>query len=172
MLSTLSEKQRNGMVGGIGLILIGLLAFASQFVHTEALGWLITGALALIFLVWGILTKQSGLFIPAGILGGVSAGIFLIQATESTLTEQHNGALMVACLAVGFASISVLSMLFTRVLHWWALLVAGILAFVSVALWFGGAALNLLQLAGMLWPLILVAVGISIMWKVFRNKTA
>lgn len=172
MLSTFTEKQRNALIGGISLILIGAMAFFAQFLHTEALGWIITGGLALIFLMWGILTRQSAFFIPAGILGGVAAGIFLVMSTQNTFTEEHSGALMVASLAVGFASISVLSMLFTRILHWWALIVAGILAFVAVALWFGGAAMNLLQLAGMAWPLILVVIGGTMLWRVLRKKQA
>lgn len=170
MSHTLSSKQRNGLIGGGALILIGLLVFVAQFAQTDALGWLIPGALALIFLGWGILTRQSAFFIPAGVLGGVAAGIFLVLNTRATIADTQSGALMVSSLAVGFASISVLSMLFTRVLHVWALIVAAILGFVGLALWIGGPALNLLQLAGQLWPLILIAVGIGIVWRVLRNK--
>lgn len=171
MSHTFSTKQRNGLVGGAALILIGLLVFVAQFMQTEALGWLIPGGLAVIFLGWGILTRESGFFIPAGVLGGVAAGIFLVLNTRATIAEAQSGALMVSSLAVGFASISVLSMLFTRVLHAWALIVAAILGFVGLALWIGGPALNLLQLAGQLWPLILVAIGIGIVWRVMRGKT-
>ncbi len=166
-----STKQRNGLIGGAALILIGLLVFVAQFAQTEALGWLITGGLALIFLGWGILTRESGFLIPAGILGGVAAGIFLILNTGAALSGAQSGALMVSSLAVGFASISVLSMLFTRTLHGWALIVAAILGAVGIALWVGGPALNLLQLAGQLWPLILVAIGIGILWRVLRGKS-
>lgn len=171
MSHTFSTKQRNGLVGGAALILIGLFVFVAQFAQTPALSWLIPGALSLIFLGWGILTRQSGFFIPAGVLGGVAAGIFLILNTGTAFGGLKSGALMVSCLAVGFASISVFSMLFTRVLHVWALIVAAILGLVGLALWVGGPAMNLLQLAGQLWPLILVAVGIGIMWRVIRGKT-
>ncbi len=172
MLHSLSDKQRNGLIGGAALILIGLLVFVAQFAHTAALGWLITGALALIFLSWGILTRQAAFFIPAGILGGVAAGIFLVSNLGAKLSEMQSGALMLASLAVGFASISVLALLFTRSLHAWALIVAALLGLVALALWLNGMALNLLQWAGMAWPLILIAIGVGVIWRVLRGKTA
>lgn len=172
MFNTLNEKQRNNLVGGAGLILIGLFVFAAQFLKTDALGWMIVGGLSLIFLVWGILTRQIGFFIPAGILGGVAVGIFLTQMTLGTFSQEYSGALMVSSLAAGFAAISVLSMLFTRTWQGWALIVAAILGLVGAALWVGGSALNLLEMAGQLWPLILVIIGGSILWKAARGKTA
>jgi hypothetical protein len=172
MFKSMTEKQRNSVVGGIGLILIGLLIFIAQLNQNVAMGWLITGGLALIFLIWGILTRQSGFFIPAGILGGVAVGIFLTMSTTGILVKEQVGALMLLSLAGGFAAISVLSLLFTRVSHWWALVVAAILGFIGVALWFGGAAMNLLMWVGQAWPLILVIIGIGILWQVWRGKTA
>lgn len=172
MFHTLNEKQRNSLIGGAGLIVIALFAFAAQFMKTEALGWVITGGLALIFLVWGILTRQSAFFIPAGILGGVAVGIWLTLTTLESFSNERSGALMVGSLAVGFAAITVLSVIFTHIRHLWALVVAAILGVVAVALWVGGAALNLLTLAGQAWPLILLVIGGVIIWRALRGKTA
>ncbi len=169
MFHTLNEKQRNSLIGGAGLIVIALFVFAAQLMKTEAMGWVITGGLALIFLGWGILTRQSAFFIPAGILGGVAVGIWLTLTTLDSFSNERSGALMVASLAVGFAAITVLSIVFTQVRHLWALIVAAILGIVAAALWIGGAALNLLTLVGQAWPLTLIIIGGVIIWRVLRK---
>ncbi len=170
MNTTFSPQQRSGLVGGIALIVIGIFAFAAQFLRSENMAVVILGGLALIFAVWGFVARNGGLFVPAGILTGVAAGIWLVQTTMFQLAEEPRGGLMVLSIAGGFALITILWYLALQELHWWPLVVAAILAFVGAAIWIGGTALEMLTVVGQAWPLILVIIGGIILWRAFRRQ--
>lgn len=172
MNTTFSPQQRSGLIGGIALIVIGAFAFLIQFMRFENMAVVILGGLALIFLVWGILARNGGLLVPAGILGGVGLGIWLVETPMLQTTPDQRGALMVLALAAGFALISVLWYLVLQEFRVWPLIVAVILLFVGGAIWFGGTALQILSLLGQAWPLILVILGASILWKALRRNAA
>jgi hypothetical protein len=161
-LNASAPAERNrGWIGGAFLIVIGVMSLLGQFVKDDGVAFLFLPALAVLFLVWGAVTRQPGLLIPAGILGGVGLGTFLERATPG-LRGESGAAVIVLSLALGFAAITLFTRVFTGRAHWWALLVAGILAVVGGALLAGGAALELLKVAGQAWPLILIGLGIYI----------
>lgn len=159
--SNAPNRPTRGWIGGAFLIAIGVLSLLGQFMKDGWLGLLFLPALALIFLIWGAVTRKEGFLIPAGILGGVSLGTFLERATPG-LAGEATGAVFVLSLALGFAVITPLTAVICGRAQWWALLVAGILALVGGALLAGGAALDMLVLAGQAWPLILIGLGIYI----------
>ena len=152
---------------GTLLIVIGLLALVGQLLPSPELGFYIVPALGLIFLVWGILSRQVGLLIPGGVLGGIGLGIFLTRwlygGVEVAGTD--SAAVFLLSFAAGWSLITLLSALFTEKTHWWPLIPGGILAVIGAGLMIGGVAQQLLQWIGFIWPVILIAAGIYLIFR-------
>ena len=167
------EMQKKNLAGGLILVVIGLIALVSQFVTIHLpinLGLLIVPGLGALFLVWGILTRNGGLVIPGGILSGVGWGIYAIAGPFSIWQGDNEGGIFLIFLGLGFGLITIVTAVFTKETHWWALIPGGIIAFVGASILFGGALLNVLTFAGKLWPLILILLGISILVNAQKEK--
>lgn len=158
-----SNESRDRSVVGIMLIVIGLLVFASMVIDLPNMEQLVLPGLALIFLAWGLFTRQFGLIIPGGVLAGIALGTYLLQGPFTDLAEQNQGGVFLTAFSLGWALISLLSLLTKQGFQWWPLIPGGIIGLVGLALLRGGAAMRLLELAGYGWPLILVAVGASLL---------
>ena len=155
----------NRTAAGIALIAIGLLIGFTQIFHVALPGWLLLGGLALIFLVWGLLTRTFGLIIPGGILAGIGLGAFLVELPFLSLSETTQGGLFLVAFAAGWALITLLSPLTCDRFAWWPLIPGGILAAVGVILLIGGFGLKLLTLIGFAWPLLLLGAGVYLLLK-------
>ena len=167
--STAVEKKFNtrpGLVAGIILILVGLMALAQQFIRLDWLGLAFLPTLALIFMATGLIYKKIGLIIPGGILAGIGAGA--IASETLPLGEPQDGARFLLIFAAGWALITLLS----AVLHlrdrkqeiaWWALIPGTIIGLIGAAILIGGTALKALELLGQGWPVILIALGLYIL---------
>ena len=164
---TQPSNRREALVGGTLLIAIGLLVLLAQNIKTESLGLLFLPALGGLFLVAGIVGRQEGFIIPGGILTGIGLGVIFTQNPALAATETAKGGVFFLGFAVGWFLITVLTKLFTRETHWWALIPGTIMFLIGGALMLGGTALNVLEFAGRWWPLILVAIGLVI---IFRRK--
>jgi len=163
--------------GGILLVIAGLFMLMNQFVEINLGGGIFFGALGFFFIIWGAINHNAGLLIPGGILTGLSIAVFLVEDVN-TVPEHYQGGVFVVALAVGFALITLLTRIFTDKAHWWALVVAGILALVG-----GGIIIVEMPNAGMLkqvietiftasqylWPLVLVGLGL---WIIFKKRDA
>ena len=161
------EETRNRLVGGIALIILGLLALAAQFVELDWLGLMILPALGAIFLVWGLLTRESGLFIPSGILSGLGLGTLLVAGPFSSIAEDAQGGIFMLAFALGWALIPLFSILFTSERHLWALIPGGIMALIGIGLLFGGMAFTILEFLGIVWPVFLILGGLFL---IFRRR--
>ncbi len=160
--------------GGILLVLAGLFTLLQQFVDFDLSGGLFFGALALFFILWGATTHNSGLLIPGGILAGMSLGVFLVEDNTGLIPEHFEGTTFLLSLALGFALITVLGMIFTNAKAWWALIVAGALSLVSVGVAIVESpessaikpiAEEIFRSLNYLWPVALVALGLWIIFK-------
>jgi hypothetical protein len=152
--------RNNNRVGGLIFIAIGALLFLSRFVDTS---WLVLPVLAAGFLLAGIMTRQAGWFIPAGILGGISGGIFLIESANLVPKgADSEGGLFMLAFAAGWFSIVLLSKLFTNEPQWWAVIPGSIMALIGAAVLGVGLAGTTLEVLNYAWPLGLVALGIWI----------
>ena len=175
------EKSDNNLqkkvfpFGGILLVIAGLFMLLNQFVTINISGGIFLAALGLFFILWGATNRNAGLLIPGGILTGLSVGVFLVE-DASLIAEPYQGGAFVAALAVGFALITILTRLFTGESHWWALIVAGVLALVGggiiiVEMPNGGLLQQVVEAAftasQYLWPLVLVGLGL---WIIFKKK--
>jgi len=157
-------ESRKRVIGGLALIVLGIIALVAQFVDIgETLGLLILPGLGLIFLIWGIVTRQSGLLIPGGILSGIGAGTLLITGPFEAASGDVQGGLFMLAFALGWFLIPVLSIIFTRDNHWWALIPGGIMALIGGGLLFGGAALAILEFLGTIWPVFLILGGLYLL---------
>ena len=156
---------RNGSVGGIVLILIGLMMFVTQITQSSHLALFILPALGLIFLAWGITTRQGGPMIPGGILSGLGLGVLIVTGTLGQFNETTSGGVVVLSLALGFLVVTPLTAFFSCKTQMWALIPGTLLALVGAAMLAGDIGLQLLSLLGYLWPLALIAVGVYVIFK-------
>ncbi|MBZ0286891.1 MAG: hypothetical protein K8I30_04705 [Anaerolineae bacterium] len=157
----LEPRDRN--FGGILLIGIGLLVLLINLTKSDVFGVLILPVLGIIFLAWGFYTHRIGFAIPGCILTGLGLGVFIITR-DLGLTGDTQGGIVVLGLAAGFAAITLITPYFGEKRAWWALVPGGILGLVGVLLVIGGDAMRWLEAIGYLWPLILVAIGVYILF--------
>ena len=155
----------NGLMGGIVLILIGAMMFVAQITQSSRIALFILPVLGLIFLAWGITTRQSGPMIPGSILSGLGMGVLIVSGTLGQIDELISGSIVILSLALGFFVITPLTAFFTGKTHWGSLVPASILGFVGAAMLAGSVGLRLLALLGYLLPLVLIAVGVYIIFK-------
>lgn len=154
-------KEKKERFNGVFLIVIGVFALLNTLFDWGNLGFLILPGLAALFILWGIVSRSSGLFIPGGILAGIGFGTFLVADPLSGLEHGiDDGALFMLSFAAGWVLIPVLSVIFTEDKHWWALIPAGIMALIGTSILIGGIAETALNLAGKFWPLILIILGL------------
>lgn len=158
-----------GAMGGIVLILIGLMMFVAQITQSSSIALLILPALGLIFLAWGITTRQVGPMIPGSILSGLGIGVVIVTGTLGQVAETIGGSIVLLSLALGFFVITPLTAFFNGKPQWWALIPAAILAFIGAAMLAGSVGLQVLALLSYLWPLILIAVGVYV---IFTRQSA
>lgn len=166
----MKEGKRSGIFGGIVLIVIGLLALAAQFIEFgEWLGLLILPALGLIFFAWGIVTRESGLMIPGGILSGLGLGTLLITVGPFADTGgDFQGGIFMLAFALGWFLIPIVSSLVTGDNHWWAVIPGGIIGLIGAASIFGGVAFTALEWLGRFWPVFLILINLYILLR--RSK--
>ncbi len=160
------EVTRNRLIAGVGLIIVGLMILAAQFVRSDWLGFLFLPTLGLVFLVWGSAARNVGLLIPGGILSGIGLGVFLIEKGIPGLEEMGKGGVFFLSFGLGWGLITLLSAVFTDRVHWWPLIPGGIMVLFGGALWMGGAALEVLNFVGRWWPLVLIGLGL---WLLLRR---
>ena len=159
---THTANRREAVVGGTLLIAIGALVLLAQNIKSEDLGLLFLPALGGLFFIAGIVGQQAGFIIPGGILTGIGLGAIFTQTPSMAPTETAQGGVFFIGFALGWYLIPMLSKLFTRETHWWALIPGTIMALIGGALLLGGAALNVLEFVGRWWPLVLMALGLTI----------
>ena len=157
------EERRDRFVGGVALIIIGLIALFSQIGQFDEWGLLVLPALSIIFLAWGLLTRGSGLLIPGGILGGIGLGVLLITGPFARLDGDAEGGIFMLAFALGWLLIPILSTIFTKERHLWALIPASIMGTIGGGLLFGGVFFSALEFLGLVWPVLLILAGLFLL---------
>ncbi|MBI5879106.1 MAG: hypothetical protein HZB53_15775 [Chloroflexi bacterium] len=157
-------RPGRGPLGGIMLIVIGLIALLWQFMPNDTIALWFMPLLGIVFLTWGLLSREVGLLVPGGILIGIGAGVLLMREWQMPDNSMGTSAIFMLTFAAGWALITLASWFIHKTV-WWPLIVGAILALVGVGLLFGKPALPYLEMAGKLWPLILVALGVWVLFK-------
>lgn len=156
-----SQQQRSERtVIAIGLIGVGLLFLMARVVD---LGWLVLPILAGLFALAGMLRRDAGWFIPAGILGGLSLGIALLDSSLVAVNEAVEGGVFLVAFGAGWLSITLLSAIFARRRLLWPLIPAVVLSAIGAAVLVGDRGERALEQVFLVlsyaWPLALVAAG-------------
>ncbi len=168
-----AAKTRGPIVGGLLLIFGGLLAFAAQFIPDSwglGFGLVVLLGLGAAFIFAGILTRQSGWFIPGGILSGIGAGVALVDSplarfVPAGLLPGDQGGLFMLAFAGGWFLITILTALFSEETHWWPLIPGSIMALIGLAAGFGSVFATALNLLGRAWPLALILLGLAVLFR-------
>jgi hypothetical protein len=157
---------KHSLSAGLILVGIGLGLLAFQVFGLQILFPLVLGA---IFLAAGIVTRKAGLIIPGGIISGAGLGtLATVQGWYFPTNSEQAGGLFLLLFSLGWFSITLLSKLFTSETQTWALIPGAILAAIGGLVLMGERGISILELVGTYWPLILVAIGASILigwWK-------
>ncbi|MCB0003814.1 MAG: hypothetical protein KDH86_14815 [Anaerolineae bacterium] len=156
---------RGRIIAGVALILIGALLMIAQITQSANLALLVPIALGVIFLAWGLITRTFGLIVPGSILAGIGLGTYLITGPYSTMESNPQGGVFMLAFAGGWLLMCLLSPLTRSGFQWWPLIPGGIIGAVGLALVGGSFGMQVLQIIGYGWPLILVAVGIYLLIK-------
>jgi hypothetical protein len=164
----MDEKQvdrRNRWVGGLVLIAVGILALFGQYFEVAWSAPLILLTIGGVFIIAGIISRQSGWFIPGGILAGIGMGVAATLWAVDDYSGEVAGGSFLLLFSLGWALIPILSIIFTDDRHLWALIPGGIIAMVGVGLIWGGMALDVLEFLGDIWPVFLILIGVYILFK-------
>ena len=156
------DTHRGDHSGALALVAIGLFLLLAQLFD---LGVWALPVLGIGFLLFGIVACESGWLIPGGILSGISLGIFLVEGPYRVPGGDAEGGLFLLAFALGWFSIAVLSALFTRERHWWALIPGSNMALNGLAVLGGGIWATVLSFLGNVWPLGLVAAGVYTLYR-------
>ena len=168
----MERKVNGGLIGGLILLFVGIVALIGQFVPDtwgEFFGTFLLLGLGLVFLAAGIITREGGWFIPGGILTGLGAGTALITSSFGQRLSGDEGGWFLLVFAGGWLLIPIMTAIFARETHWWALIPAAIIGLVGLAVLFGGVFMNTLEWVGKLWPIVLIIAGGLLLWKVRRG---
>jgi hypothetical protein len=157
--------QLNKLLPGLALVVIGLILLVGQMADSALIGVLIVPAIALVFIGWGIATREVGFLIPGGILAGIGIGTVALvyDWPFGAMSGDSEGGIFLLIFALGWASITLMSALFTDRVHWWPLIPSAVFATIGAALIIGGTAMEALVLIGYLWPFLLVLLGVVLL---------
>ena len=146
-----THRDDGALTFGAVLITVGAIILAGRFNHVVAVGgpalWLGAG-----FLVWWLFSGNYGLLVPAGVLGGLGAGLMLGEAG-------FYGNAVALGLGAGFVAIYLLDLLRHR--HrssWWPLVPGAVLIAVGLLQNTTGWG----RLGDLGWPLFLVVAGVVV----------
>ena len=154
-------RTRHEWVPGLILIVIGLFVLAAEVFEPQ--GGLFLGLLALAFAAVGLIGGKRGLMVPAGIIGGVSVGSYLVETVFAGASEMTLGAAFTLAMAGGFAAITLLTLALKAIdnnqkVMTWPLIPAAFLALFGGLFALGNA--SMIDTVGKASPLILVIIGL------------
>jgi hypothetical protein len=142
------------LIPGVLLIAIGLVLLGAQWF--DVTGGAVLGAIAAVFLVMYMSTRQYGFLVPGMILGGLAIGVGLQESGYDP-----RGGLVVLGLGGGFLAIYLVDMFVSGAQRWWPLIPGGILAAVGTTQIAEDTAFA--EGVGRLWPLGLVVAGLLVL---------
>jgi hypothetical protein len=165
----INKPDRKGsLTTGIILITIGLGMLVSRWLPID---YLFPLALGLGFIIAGIFKRSAGLLIPGGIIGGVGLAILVMENNWfAPMGSVAGGGVFLVTMSLGWFAIIVLSRLFTAEPQTWPIFPGLAMALIGALVLMGERGLQILEIASAYWPLILVAVGLSILFRSWKER--
>lgn len=154
---------------GSVFLLSGIFALLGNFLKLPIFGILFLPSLGLIFIIWSILSKDSGLLIPGGILEGIGLGIVFVTSIKG-VEELSKGGLFFIGFAIGWLLIVILSKLFFKKTVFWPLIPGAFMFIFGILIFLGTKGINFLKNLNLIWPIILIIAGSFIVFKFFREN--
>jgi hypothetical protein len=114
-------------MGGAVLIMIGVLVFLDQFLHTGWLYLMIFPAIGLILLSWGSLGHRPGLIISGSILTGLGFGVFIFFCPLVSGSILIRIGFSLIAFGFGWILIMIASQYFFQKMAWWAMIPATVI---------------------------------------------
>lgn len=154
-MATRRPADHRPLLIGLGLVAVGIVALADQFVTTndaDLRDALVFGGLAAVFIVALVATSGYGFLIAGMALAGLSAAKYAVM-----LGEDSGGAVLLGPGLGLLLAYAVGAVAFGRG-RWWPLVPGTILTLLGGLLVFGGQAGA--QLAGQIWPIVLIGIGL------------
>lgn len=157
-----NRRHNPRVVAGIILVLFGLATLLQRWLD---IGNYIVLLLGLGMLVWGSVSRRTGLIIPGGVLSGIGLGILAVQGPWRFPVADQNG-IFLLCFSVGWFLITFLTGVFTCT-QWWALIPGGIMALIGGSILVTNGAARWMDL-NLVYAVILIVVGLILL--VFRGR--
>jgi hypothetical protein len=168
---TTSWTVNPSIITGVVVIALGLVMLIATVTDSQLVGQMIVLLLGVTFLTWGVMVRHPAPLIPGCILTGLGAGIVLGQWLFTSLSAQAQGGVITLCLGLGFLLIMPTQQFVTRQsTHWWPWIPGGILSLTGFGLLLGDAGLTMLTWIGRLWPLALIGVGVTLLYRAARSQ--
>jgi hypothetical protein len=151
------------------LILAGLFMVLANFFKLSIFGILFLPSLGLLFIIWSIVSKEYELLIPGGIIEGLGLGIVFTNLL-SGFNEPTRGGLFFIGFSIGWFLITLLCKLIFKKTILWPLIPGFLLLIFGFLILLGDKGFKLLQNLNIIWPFILIVVGLIIIFMFFKVK--
>ena len=123
------------MIAGATLVAAGGVLFLDQYLKTGWLSLFILPLAGLFLYIWGIRERMESLLVWGGVLLGLGLGWAVVQRNTHASLVWQGGSLLLL-FAMGWLAVAAGTRFFTKRTDWWALIPAGVLGGLGIALVF------------------------------------
>jgi len=132
--------------------------------------WILSLAISLVFLAWGLFTRKIGLIIPGALLTTIGTGVYVAWSKASSTGGLKDTGIMLVWFALGWILVTILSRLIEKRFLWWPLIPGGVLLTVGTGLYIGGAPESTLGFLGNTGSIGLILLGVYLILLKFGIK--
>lgn len=163
------KKDYGKLFLGSILVLAGVFMVLANFFKLSIFGVLFLPALGLLFIIWSIVSKESELLIPGGIIEGLDLGIVFVTLFKG-ISEPSKGGLFFIGFALGWLLIVILSKVIFKKNVLWPLIPSILLSIFGFIIFLGEKGLNILKNLNFIWPYLLIFAGVIVIFTFFKAK--
>ena len=152
------------------LILAGTFMVLANFFKLSIFGILFLPLLGLLFIIWSIVSKESELLVPGGIIEGLGLGL-VVTSLLSGFNEPTRGGLFFIGFSIGWFLITLLCKLIFKKIILWPFIPGFLLLLLGFLIMIGDKGFKLFQNLNIIWPFILIVAGLIIILTFFKVKS-